>query len=49
MIFYTSDGRKYEGMDQMTVQSLLNDMGLSCTFVDKTTYDAYVVAHRVTL
>lgn len=43
---YTSDGRSYFGMSQETVQSLLDDMNLKSTFVDKATYDAYVAEQQ---
>lgn len=39
-VLYTSDMRKYEGMSQATVQALLDDMGLTCTFITKDAYDA---------
>jgi len=45
MILYTSDYRKFEGMSQETVQALLTDMGLTCTFIDQAEYDAWVTAH----
>lgn len=45
MTLYTSDGRQFDGMDQPTVQSLLNELGSNATFVDLATYNAYVVAH----
>jgi hypothetical protein len=45
-IFYTSDGRRYEGMSQETVQGLLDDANLTCTFVDKEAYDTIIAALR---
>ena len=48
MVLYTSDGRRYEGMDQATVQSLLDESGLTCTFVEKEIYDAFVAACQPT-
>lgn len=44
---YTSDGCKYEGMSDVTVTSLRTELGKSTTFVDKATYDAYVMAHQL--
>lgn len=47
MILYTSDGRLFEGMSQETVQHLLDEQNLTCTFVAKETYDAYVAPKQV--
>jgi hypothetical protein len=44
MIFYTSDGRLYDGMDQPTVQSMLDAIGNNATFVDEATYNAFIAA-----
>lgn len=44
---YTSDGRKYEGMSQATVQALLTAAGLTCTFVTKEEYDVFLATHVV--
>ena len=44
MIFYTSDGCSYEGMDQDTVTRLRTELGRTTTFVDQSTYDAFIAA-----
>lgn len=49
MPLYTSDGRKYEGMPQETVQALLDEASLTCTFVNKNIYDAYIALHQANL
>lgn len=44
MILYTSDGFKYEGMDEITVINLRLELGKSTAFVDKDTFDAFVAS-----
>ena len=44
MIYYTSDGRSFTGMDQATVEDLLVELGWAGTFVDKSVYDAYMAS-----
>lgn len=46
MSLYTADGYAYEGMNEETVTALRLELGKTTTFVDKETYDAYVVAHQ---
>lgn len=41
MILYTSDGCKYEGMDESTVTNLRLDLGKETSFVTEDEYDAY--------
>lgn len=43
-VFYTSDGRIYRGMDQKTVQGLLDDLGLTCTFISEDDFNALQAA-----
>lgn len=45
MKYYTSDGCRYEGMSQDTVTGLRAELGLTTTFVDEATYDAWIAAH----
>jgi hypothetical protein len=33
MIFFTSDGARYEGMDQDTVTRLRTELGLTTTYI----------------
>lgn len=46
---YTDDGCRYDGMAQAVVTGLRNDLGLTTSFVDETTYLSYIVAHQPTL
>jgi len=36
----------YDGMDQPTVTGLLTQTGFTFDFIDKPTYDAFIVAHQ---
>jgi len=47
MVIYTSNGGRYEGMDQATVRGLLDALGLtSVTFVTEAEYNAIVLARQ---
>lgn len=46
-ILYTSDGRKFEGMTQETVQGLLDEQGIACTFVEKGVFDSFIASKEV--
>jgi len=40
MIFYTSDGCRYEGMDQDTITRLRTELGRTTTYITEDEYDA---------
>lgn len=48
MIFYTSDGNRYIGMDQDTICKLREELGLPApVFVDEETYNALISSFRI--
>jgi len=49
MKLYTDDGCSYEGMDSATITRLRTELGKSTTFVDETTYQAYLAANQPNL
>ena len=46
MIYYTSDGCSYEGMDQDTVQRLRSELGRETVYITKEEYDVIVAANQ---
>lgn len=44
MKFYTSDGCRYEGMDQDTVIRLRTELGRTSTFITEDEYNTQVAA-----
>ncbi len=44
MIYYTSDGRQFEGMSLSTIEALLAQLDWSGTFVTKEEYDSYIAS-----
>lgn len=46
MVFYTSDGCRYEGMPEETVIALRTERGLLTRFVTKEVYDEMVEIMR---
>ena len=46
MIYYTSDGCMYQGMDQATVIRLRTELGWNTTFVTQDEYNTFIAAQQ---
>lgn len=46
--FYMSDGRTYSGMDQTTIQNMLNSQGNPAVFITKSSFDQMIATMSAT-